>query len=367
MSRSGWDEDHVGFGAAFVKRGGKAKHYIYSQVAINHSCLLGLRHKRLIAMRKMMMLPFLALVAGCGGESGTGSTAGSSGSATPVPAPAPAPAPAPIYPRYSELLGNQTFKTSCALNNVSPPDGFASPFGSNVSLNYLAATDSYALVGPFVNAAFGPSDLDPAAPAGSKRYLKPVNGFTERFSLGPLRAAATNLEYTQFVTSQTRLQTGAIVNHMCIFGVPTLVTDAPSGSNIPFAKVSVSGTAWVTEGNVNRGYTLSTNSTATLAANVTTGRVTVTMRLVGSFSVPTTATPVPDINLGDFVGAGDIDVSQATISGQFDTTGNLVAANNFSGWFFGPRGAEAGLIFAMTGYQGNTPVRVVGIVSAIQR
>ena len=316
-------------------------------------------------MRHLVSFIALAALGACGGGSGGGSvTTGSGGTVAVTPAAPPAPPP-PTYVKYAAQTGNQTYQSTCAANGSNGAD-FASPYGQGPALVYTASTDSYLVSGPGLNVSFGPADVDTTASAGTKVYRRVVNGLTERLSIVPPRVQGTALEYVASFSVAARATSGAFLNYACLTGVPTVETDLPAGSNIPFARVAVSGVAYVTEGSSILSYSLNQGSTGTLAANATNGTVTTTIDLSGLLLGPTGTSGTP-VSFGTHIGSGTIDPPSRTVGGSFTATAGPQSANNFNGWAFGPQAAEGGLMFTMSRTEGAKRIRIIGSIVAFRQ
>ncbi len=321
--------------------------------------------------RNISILALAAALAACGGEGSGGGVTAASPTPTPAPTPTPPSPPTFTYSRYTALTGDQNFRTACASVLLSGNPFQARPataFGNGFALAYTAATDTYGITGDGITTNFGPTERDPAAPVGTQRYLRVVNGFTQRFSIGQPTAAGTGLDYTRGFGLTAQGLTGTPVQYGCIFGVPTVVGDAPAGSNIPFARVSVNGAAYVNQGGALLSYSL-TGSTATLAANVTSGTITTTIQLIGVLQTASGPTG-GNIALGSYTGTGSIDTVVGSFNGTLaDSVASPTVNGTFGGWFFGPQGAEGAYVLTMSGVQPGTSniMTVTATVAAIRQ
>jgi hypothetical protein len=288
----------------------------------------------------MLAIAMAIAVSGCGGSDSSGST----GTTPTAPTPSPPPPPTYSYTKYAALTGNQSFKTACAsiqTSSVPPIANPATPFGQGLALDYVSANDSYTISGNGLSPApFLPGDLDPAAPSTVKAYRRPLpSGVVERLTIGQPVAGGATLEYARGLVFATQPSGGPAVQYSCVFGVPTIVGDAPTGSNIPFAKVAFNGTAYVVQAGAQRVYSLS-GSTATFAVNLTSGIVTITLDLSGILQTP--AGPSGGaVALGSYTGSGTIDTTAGSYTGTYNGSGGYSVSGTFGGWFFGPQGAES--------------------------
>lgn len=287
------------------------------------------------------------LVAACGGGGGSGS--GGSGTSGPAPAPSPTatPTPAPTYSLLAALTGDQVFKTACAgQTNRTPPIAFPNTgFGDGIAFSYAAATDSYTLSANGRTYTYGPADRDPAAPATARAYVKTVAGFTERFSIGVPTVAGAALQYTAGFSLLAIGNTGEPVQYNCVYGVPTLVTDVPPTPQVTFPNVAVFGIGRVTGGAAPGSYDLR-SSTATLTGDVTTGKVTLQLRLVGRLLGPS-GPSATTTELGTYASTADTDTAKPSYYGTIASSDRMNVFSQFGGWFFGPQGREAQMTYTI--------------------
>ena len=328
-------------------------------------------------MRKALTTMTCAvLLASCGDGGSGGTTGGTSVTPTPSPTPTPTPAPTPTYKKFSELTGDQNFKTACSgiqLNTAPPTALPATAYTDGLLVAYASAPDSYTFSGGGVAASFGPADIDTAAPTTVKAYKKTVGANTERFTLGvPVAgatptASGTSLEYARGFNLTTAVG-GTLTQFGCVLGVPTLATDVPSATTITFAKVGINGVAYVNEAGVQKVYAVNgtTGSTATLSGNTTTGKVTITIQLVGTQQGATPA--VTGVPLGNYTTVADTDTSKPSFYGMLTSTDRNSVFSYIGGWFFGPQGAEAASSFEIATLDPATGARmtVTGNLIAIK-
>ena len=325
-------------------------------------------------MRVTILMAGCLLLAGCGsgGGSSTNSAAtplGSGGSLptpspmpSPAPTPVPAPTPAPSYLKYSELTGNQILQTACASVPLAPTGSTllfqAQGFGSGPPLNYTSSTQSYLINEYGFNSTFGPSDIDPAAP-GPNYYRKTVGTTTETFSIIQSTSGGTAFDYVRHY-SLTGLVGTQLQRNYCVFGVPTVATDVPTGTNLTFSKVVISGIAYIKRpSGAIESYSLS-GSTATLAFNMTNGNVLSNLALSGTRLIAGSTAVVP---FGNFrtIQAFDIEPAQSKFAGRMEGTDRVATNSYYGGSFFGPQGAEAAYAFGLTTSDPATSAQIVVI------
>jgi hypothetical protein len=295
------------------------------------------------------------LVAACSGGNGNGTVV------TPTPTPGggatPTPSPGPTYTKVADLTGDWNFITTCAgfMRSGSPsPTILSSAFRQGFSLDYADATQTYSLTGQGVTFSFAPADLDPARPAGTKIYAKPVGlSVPDRFSIsaagypGTGGAPATMLEYIGRMTlTSQRFPGGSVQDYACIYGSHTLVTDRPAGTIFTYSKTGLIGTASsrADGSSMVASYSLS-KSSVTFTANLATGKVETVITLVGT---PPPSSSGGDVNLGVIRGTADIDPDTGGFYGSWSST-DREAIGTFSGGFFGPQGKEAAFMYEFSG------------------
>ena len=326
-------------------------------------------------IRFLCTTAMLVTLAACGGGNAT-TTSSTPVISTPAPSSGSSPTPTPStvsYQTFANLTGNQSFRTACAsylLVGAPPVVNPATAFGNGLALSYTAAADAYAISGDGLSLSFGPTDVDAAVLAPAKGYTKVDAGFTQRFIIGRPAPAAATLDYVRTIFLATQRGAGP-TNYQCVFGVPTLTTDVPSVASVTFTKVGLSGASSSYRFDTTASpATLTTysleNSTATLTVDLTTGAVRSVIHLLGTVRSAGGA-GATNVELGTYTGAGTIDTTTGSYSGQFtDASGNSLFAY-FGGWFFGPQGREAGFAFNIVKQDSNgSQISAVGTVTAQQ-
>lgn len=286
----------------------------------------------------------LLVLASCSSNGGSTSTSGEvtpRPTTTPTPSASPTGTPSPSlsYRTYAQLSGDQSFQTACVWASVIRPlPGPATRFGDGLLLAYTASSQTYGVTRYGHNLSFGPTNLDPAT-AGAQSYTKVENGFTYRFSIATPTAGGVGLDYARSF-SLIAPSISVPTQYVCVFGVPTLLTDKPAASTVTFTRTGVTGTAYITptrgEG---RTYSLE-NSIATMTVDLTTGRATTTVRLIGTLQTAS-GSATTQAELGTFTGVGDFDETRQTYYGELTSTNRPSQFSYFGGWFFGPQGKEA--------------------------
>lgn len=305
------------------------------------------------------VLAALFVLSACGGGGGSGG-----GSPTPSPSPSPSPSPttsptpSPSYTTYSALTGSRSFAVACEGLTQNGLQTFAAqpiPFGTNnLDFAFDAATPSYTIAGkdptgPYaVNQTFGPADaVTPTNAEIEKEYrIVPGNGQPPKVMLiGAPKPGGSTLQYGRILYySLPNTSSGEIENRYCVFGVPTLTSDRPTGSSVAYS-------AFAFNGSIRRAfddgsftdYRLAASNIA-ISVNLTTYTLSISMQVTGTLSGKTTtgtgSTQPNTIDLGTLT-ANNVEIqdSPANLGGLFnfqDTTKQIP----FQGWFFGPQGKE---------------------------
>ncbi len=139
---------------------------------------------------------------------------------------------------------------------------------------------------------------------------------------------------------------------LCIYGVPTLVSDRPTGTaSITYGQSNVAGGLMIERSGTSRSFSFVQNRVA-LDANPVTGEVIATIRLAGmeiiNGVVSTTVT-----EFGTFRGTAAVDGVRSSYQDSLINTDLARYSGSFSGWFFGPRGREAGFVFSINDSRNN--------------
>lgn len=308
------------------------------------------------------------LLAACGegGSSGSGTATvvatAPAPTSTPTPAPSPTPTPTPTptassYQRYADLTGDRSFSTACA--SLVGATGLPTPqpaaaFGDALTLGYTASTGGWTVGGDGVSLGFGAGDAT-TAPANQKTYAKTVAGSVQQLTIIDPAAAGTTLSYTRDVSLRVDRTAGSTL-YSCVFGVPALAADVPSGA-ASYSRTSVTGTATVLDANGSVATYALSNATASIAVNAA-GTVTVTVHLLGNLQTAND-TASATTELGTFTGTGTIEAARVRFAGSLDSTDQVSQFSSFSGAFFG--GSEAATAFEVLATDPNTGARVAAV------
>lgn len=284
------------------------------------------------------------LLAGCG-DSGGGVAS------TPVP-------PA-SYTKIVDMTGNRAFQTAgvtYTTNASGISNGATNLYGSGVTINYAAASDSYTVTAPGgATQTFGPAELQPTDPSAPNvaQYVK-VNGTTrDQLTFVATKIGGVPLSYTlagTWGTIDTSNNTGTY--RLAVGGSPTLTSDVPKAGTASYA-IGIGGTAVETPPGsfpfAGTPYSLSGNSFGTFSANFASGTVQTSLTLAGTgglSAVP--GSPPPLKNFGSFTGTGTLTSGGPGFSGTL--SGAITqAGGSFSGLFLGPQASEVGFGYVLEG------------------
>lgn len=312
----------------------------------------------------------LALAACGGGGSGSSPPASGGGGGTP----APTPTPTASYQTFAQLSGNQAFKAACAgtYNQQTgiPSAGYArypDP-PQALAIDFTSASSEWRVTGrspdgvEFTN-TFGPADVITTSLANTTAYRRvDANGFPTRFQITQTVLGSTLSEYARVVRTLARPGSG-VSDWACALGVPTLLTDRPSAS-ITYTDFAIIGTVFSQAYGGTGQYDIS-ESTATLTANPTNGQIRVTITLVGRAFLAGGGLSDTRTQFGQFGGDAGIDGSVQSFGAPLNRLPDNSVGGDFSGWFFGPQGREAGVSFQYTGDDVNRNRMVfAGVVTA---
>lgn len=299
----------------------------------------------------------LALVAcGGGGSSSPPATGGGGG----TPAPSPSPSPAPItYTAFDDLTGDREFNTACANDGSFAGQQAAgiTTFSDFFTFAFTEATETWRVAGPTLDDTFD-SSFDPSNISSQQDGEFVV--YRREFSLNGRDVA----EFFAILTPQFQGGTAQYVRggdailfgvnnqqqafYRCVFGVPTELDDELPTSSIVFnASLDANGNATVTNGaDPAVQYNLDV-SDLELTADPASGEIQVTLNVRGREITR-------DPNTGD-VTVSDTETELGTFSGTTAITGDVqgfegvltdsngLFVGEYSGWFFGPQGAEIGV------------------------
>ncbi len=296
----------------------------------------------------------LALVACGGGDSGSsGPPTGGGGTPTPTPSPSPSPSPTPTYQTFNQLTGTQTFQTACA--GIQQGGGIQPIFPSDFGDGQLTANgltfqrqneDTWNILASGFNTSFGPAELSASPPANTVLYTRAsavAGAPPDRFAIVARPFGTQAAEYVRGSRLFYAVQAGQLLDFYCVFGVPTLLTDSLPTTTITYSAFNAGGTVFANGPAGIAQFDLS-DTTATLSANPANGEVTTRLTIRGRQFTPSgLSTTVTDF--GAFDATATVDGTQTTYRGVLENPSVNVLSMNFTGWFFGPQGREAGFAF----------------------
>ncbi|MEL7190484.1 MAG: hypothetical protein AAGK17_13100 [Pseudomonadota bacterium] len=256
------------------------------------------------------------------------------------------------------MTGDQVFNTACA--SVANPQGNPSItlFPDNFTLAFEEASETFTAAGssPFgdIDASFGPADIVAEEAGVFTLYFRDsgqtVNGnpFNNVFAFGTPQFNGGSAEYVRLAELIT-IPAGQTVpsSFQCALGIPTELDDPLPQTVLNFgASLGANGTATRLAGT---DFTIfsAADSVLSLTADPTNGSIDFTIDVRGRESTPNPAGGLPILSdtvedLASFSGSTSIDGSVQSFSGLTANDQGLFAGE-FSGWFFGPQGAEIGI------------------------
>lgn len=198
------------------------------------------------------------LLSACGGggssasppATGGGSSGGGGGTPTPTPT------PGPTYSLFSQLTGDQQFKSSCGgLYNLQQPvssDGFGRfpELAFTISHDFNAANETWSLSGQSpggdtIDFSFGLADTVSTTFANTVAYARQdAIGFTNRLFVSAPTIGGTVAEYSRGTATFLRVPGGTVFSN-CVIGVPTLLDDRPS-STVNYSNFAINGNVFIT-------------------------------------------------------------------------------------------------------------------------
>lgn len=273
----------------------------------------------------------------------------------------------PTYTKIADITGNRTFQTAGVTYNVGL-GGFSNAstekYGSGVTVAYTASSDSYTLTAPGgASESFGPAELTTGGagpvlvtpPPNTVTYLKPNGLNRDQLSLTVPTVNGVALNYTVLGNWGTNIPNAATY-HIAVGGAPTLTSDMPKSGTASYP-TSVAGA--VVSGGSAVG--LADTSTASFSADFAAGTVSTTLNLAWPpvlSSAPIGVTPGTSPTSGTYSGSGTINAGGPGFTG---TLNGPSATGVFSGLFLGPKAAEMGYAWALTGGTISGAGAVVGV------
>lgn len=285
-----------------------------------------------------------ALLAGCGGG-------GSGGGTVSAPSPTPAPLPTISYTKIADMTGDRQYSTACSGLRVfgGTLPLIPSEFGGGYPFLYSAASSTYSMTIDGVDHRFGPEDRVVTTAPGRESFARVTSNGTQRLDTGSSMIGDVPVDYVRRLSLTSPTAASLI---LCIYGVPTLVSDRPtSTASITYGQSNVAGGLMIERSGTSRSFSFVQNRVA-LDANPVTGEVIATIRLAGmeiiNGVVSTTVT-----EFGTFRGTAAVDGVRSSYQDSFINTDLARYSGSFSGWFFGPRGRESAFVFSINDSRNN--------------
>jgi hypothetical protein len=321
-----------------------------------------------VKFRSVALCASIAMLSACGGGGGTPTP---TATGTPAPTPVPTPSPTPPPTTFNELTGDQVFNTACVSDTTIPGQINFSRFSEGFTFNFQEAGEIWSVQGQSANLdtfdiSFGPDDISAEEEGLFVVYRKesPLSTSTpareDIFGFGAPQAenSAGDTQIGEFVRLANFIgipqrnnpsgPAGVSDLRNCVFGIATELDDTLPSTTITFSSLlSNNGTASVRLGNDPLRFFDLDDSILTFTADPATGDLSFTLELQGQEVTPDPNGGPPIVSdtvtpLGSFSGNASI---SGDVQGFEGTTANStgLAAGEFTGWFFGPQGAELGL------------------------
>ena len=311
-------------------------------------------------IRNLALCASVALLAACGGGDSSsapptgGGGGGGGGGGTPTPTP-----PATL-PTFLELTGDQTFESACAKGADSTQNPFVAPFGQGTEHAFSAGPQTWRLSGNsppnnVFDLQFAPSEIVSAAGAATVLYRRPsptgTGNETFAFVTPQYSSATISADYVRGSFLFAPVPNNAPVSLYCVFGVPTPADATPPASPVTYsAQVGVGGAIvnFAPSGVVSYNPSPTTFS---VTANPANGELTFTIALRGFQQTidPSTGQPVLSTTateFGTYTGTASVASGTQTFSGFLDKATGISLNAPVTGWFFGPQGAEIGVVIS---------------------
>ena len=305
----------------------------------------------------------VALLTACGG--GGSSTPAPSPAPTATATPTPSPSPSPPSTPNAKMPGGQACRPAC-VNIENGGTGFTDGVdrrasASDETLFFTQATQTWAfdLTTPGQDRKeFGPADQLATSPPGRIAYERAnLGGGTDAFTVALRDFRGLTLDYVRGTDFVGNRSTGPFLGLACVFGVPTVVEDQAPTSVVTYSQIAVSGVALRVDGTtglVTGTFDLS-DSTATFEVDPDANSQIETIinvrgrEILANGDLSTTILDFATNGSGQAAITtefGTDNVERGAYSGTFQFNGVMPPAQQFTGWFYGPQGVEAGYGFA---------------------
>ena len=304
----------------------------------------------------------MALASCGGGDSSSAPPATGGGVAAPAPTPSPTPTPTPTPTQsattttaFDDLTGDQVFDAACARGASSELRQQIIRFDEGFTFAFADATDSWTVAGETpdgtIGTSFAPSDIVQSEEGILTLYQRASvtgTGPSEIFAFGVPQWPNLPANFVRGGFVQSALENGSVASFNCVFGVPTALNDVVPAATINFSQeIDAAGTLVVFDGLQGTSFDLAP-TTFTASADPATGLVMLTIALRGTeFSFdPNTGQRIDSteiVEFGSVSGNASISDQEQAMVGDLAGEGTSSQSGLFSGWFFGPQGAELGI------------------------
>jgi len=238
------------------------------------------------------------------------------------------------------MTADHVFLSACTSSSGATGIHPATLPDNGLTFTHDATVDSWSIAGDGLALVFGPAERDATAPASVLAYAKTGTSGSDRLRIGVVGANGIALDYVRRVTVNS-VNAYPLANYTCVIGVPTLVSDAPAGTNFSFQPGLLTAIGYRTPSNVSTvtgSYDLS-KSTVTLDVDLANGTVRTVIHLIGA---PLPSGSGADVDFGTITGDADIDPATGAYYGTTWTSPDAQPFfAQFGGRFYGPQGREA--------------------------
>ncbi len=200
--------------------------------------------------------------------------------------------------------------------------------------------------------SFGPPDLaEDDRPNKVVYERRDLQNRPLRFAYNFPRALTATPEYVRDVVVASPLPDSTLGIFQCVIGVPTALEDkipdvTETSGFISYSNYGVRGDVYVdfNDGRASEQYALD-RTTIDFRAKPDTGLITLSMNLIGRQYQPDGSLSDDEVSFGVVSGETTIDGTEQNFSELMTiTSSDNMASGTFGGWFFGPSGAEMGLV-----------------------
>lgn len=299
---------------------------------------------RRFGVKQMAILVALLVTTSCGGGGSAGMGGSSTSTVTPTPSPDPAP-PSPSYADASDFTRDRSFTgigLRVAVDRTGPTptsDTRVDPEAAAIGFDFLASTRLYQ-ARYNAETVTAVTQLSTAGPP-TDRFIGPNGSFSRSpLYIGLTATGFVYSTYTGYVLWTDFGPTSAtgFTRRYILFGTRTVVGDLPTSGTASFT-----GFATLSGGPPQGGFGGSDAVVVDFTARTVTATADFELTSTGGTG-SSTRPPTPPETI---TFAGSLDPATGRISGAA-THVPTGATGRFEGALYGPRGAEAALVFAIT-------------------